>query len=52
MVAALVFVSATYLEILADRVSNGLVLLTSALLVIQDKIYLRVSSSCRVVFET
>ena len=34
MVAALVFVLATYLEILADGVSNGLVLLTSALLVI------------------
>ena len=34
MVAALVFVLATYLEILADRLSNGLVLLTSAVLVI------------------
>ena len=34
MVAALVFVLATYLEILADGVSNGLVLLTSALLLI------------------
>ena len=34
MVAALVFVLAAYLEILADRLSNGLVLLTSAVLVI------------------
>ena len=34
MVAALVFVLATYLEILADRLFNGLVLLTSAVLVI------------------
>ena len=52
MVAALVFVLATYLGILADRLSNGLVLLTSAVLVIKHKIYFRVSSSCRVVFET
>ena len=34
MVAALVFVLATYLEILADKLSNGLVLLTSAVIVI------------------
>ena len=34
MVAALVFVLATYLEILADKLSNGLVLLTSAMIVI------------------
>ena len=34
MVAALVFGLATYSEILADRLSNGLVLLTSAVLVI------------------